>query len=464
MLRPFVHATAACFSFITIATPTSALAETLLTADLVAERAQATSHELLGRAEEVAAARAGVDQALASYLPRLQGTARYTRLSDVPATSLGNLVVAPTAQPGSRPDSTQLVAVPVSFASISNQYLAQATLQLPVSDYLLRLPQLHAAASGNARASEMMAKATRLRIGADARVAYFTWLRGRMQTTIAEQSLDLARAHLQDVNHAAEVGAASKADVLRVEAQVASAELMLTRARDFAAVAETTLRTLMHDPSDAPYQSSDDLAAEVARELPEAKPEADLWSEAGAHRLELQALSESSRALRQQAKAAVAAGLPRLDAVANAVYANPNPRIFPQQDQFRGTWDATVQLSWSPTELPASRAAQRAALARAAQIEEQRAATVDAIKIEVSRAAHAVGEARVAIGSATRAQRAAEESCRIRRSLFQNGRATSVELTDAETEVTRARMELLNAQIELRIAYAQLAYALGRSG
>jgi outer membrane protein TolC len=442
----------------------SASADTSLTAELVAERAQSTSHELLARAEEAAAARAGVDQALASYLPRLQGTARYTRLSDVPATSLGNLVLAPTAQPGSRPDTAQLVAVPVAFASISNQYLAQASLQIPLSDYLLRLPQLHAAASGNARASELVAKATRQRIGTDARVAYFTWLRGCMQTAIAEQSLELARGHLQDVTHAAEVGAASKADVLRVEAQVASAELMLTRARDFAAVAETSLRTLMHDPSSAPYQSSDDLTAEVAEDLPEAKPEVELWSEAAAHRLELHALAESAGALRQQAKAALVAGLPRLDAVGNAVYANPNPRIFPQQDQYRGTWDATIQLSWSPTELPGVGAARRSALAKAAQLEEQRAATVDAIKIEVSRAAHAVGEARMAIGSATRAQRAAEESCRIRRSLFQNGRATSVELTDAETELTRARIELLNARIELRVAHAQLMYALGRAG
>jgi hypothetical protein len=42
-----------------------------------------------------------------------------------------------------------------------------------------------------------------------------------------------------------------------------------------------------------------------------------------------------------------------------------------------------------------------------------------------------------------RGQHAAEESCRIRRVLFQNGRATSVELTDAEPELTRARMDLL---------------------
>lgn len=434
----------------------------MLSADRVAARAQATSPEVRARADDLAAAQAGVDQAAAAYLPRLQGTARYTRLSDVPATSLGNLVLAPAAQPGSRPDSAQLVAVPMAFVSLPNQYLAQASLQIPLSDYALRLPQLRAAATDNAQASEVLAKVAGLRVGTDARVAYFTWLRGRAQTEIAAESLELARAHAQDVARAAEAGTASKADVLRVEAQVANAELLLVRARDFAAVAETQLRTLMHDATAEHYQSSDDLAIEVAADRPEARPETDLWLEAATHRLELRALDLAAQGLRQQARAALAAGLPRIDAVGNAIYANPNPRVFPQQDQYRGTWDASVQLSWAPTELPAARAARRAALAKAAQLEAQRAATMDAIKLEVSQAAQALGEARMAIASATRGQKAAEESCRIRRSLFQNGRATSVELTDAETELTRARTELLSARIELRIAHARLIHALGR--
>jgi outer membrane protein TolC len=50
----------------------------------------------------------------------------------------------------------------------------------------------------------------------------------------------------------------------------------------------------------------------------------------------------------------------------------------------------------------------------------------------------------------------------VRQVLFQNGRATSVELTDAETELTRARMELVGAQIDLRLAGTRLRHALGR--
>jgi outer membrane protein len=450
-----------CVTCLLAVAAAQARAETKLTADDVARRAQATSYEVRARADERAAAESAVDQTMAAYLPRLSGAARYTRLSDVKATSLGMLVVAPGAQPGSTPDPSRMVAVPLEFPTIPNQVAAQASLQVPLSDYLLRIPQAHAAASGNARSAALTEKAARLRTGTEARVAYYLWLRARMQVHIAEQAVEQAHGHLEDVKHAAEAETASTADVLRVESQVATAELLLTRVRNLVVVSETQLRTLMHDPSTEPYASTEDLLAPL-EDAPETAAAELLWSEAASQRLELRALDESAGAYRQQAKVALASGLPRLDAIGNAAYANPNPRIFPQDDHFRGTWDASVQLAWAPTDLPAAQAARRAAKARAAQLDDQRAALLDGIKLEVTQSAQALAEARAAIETARRGQRAAEESCRIRRVLFQNGRATSVELTDAETELTRARMELVGAQIDLRVAHARLVHALGR--
>jgi outer membrane protein TolC len=49
----------------------------------------------------------------------------------------------------------------------------------------------------------------------------------------------------------------------------------------------------------------------------------------------------------------------------------------------------------------------------------------------------------------------------VRRLLFLNGRATSVELTDAETERSRAQLEVIGARIDHRIAEVRLAHATG---
>jgi outer membrane protein TolC len=437
-----------------------------LTADEVAHRARDVSPELRARAEEHAAAEDEVAQARDAFIPRLTGTARYTRVSNITLPSLGNLVVAPPdAQPGSAADPTRLMVYPLRFPVILDQYLGQATLQVPLSDYFLRLPQAHAAATANARAASLTEEAARLRVATDARVNYYAWVRARLATGIARQGLDQARAHLGDVNQSAAAGAASRADVLRVESQVAAAELLLTRALNLAAVTEQQLRTAMHDGSHRVYEIGENVEAPLTGAIAFAPGDAGLdalRAEAATNRLEPQALTEGAGAARAQGTVALSAGLPRLDAVGNAVYANPNPRIFPQDAVYRGSWDASVQLSWVITDLPGATAARRAAHARASALDAEREQLLDAISVEVTQAAQALSEARTAIESTRRGVGSAEESYRVRRVLFQNGRATSVELTDAETELTRARLDLVNAQIDLRLANARLVHALGR--
>ena len=57
--------------------------------------------------------------------------------------------------------------------------------------------------------------------------------------------------------------------------------------------------------------------------------------------------------------------------------------------------------------------------------------------------------------------RAAEEAHRVRTLMFQNGRGTGVEVTDAEVELTRARLDLIASQVGLRVAQVELAHASG---
>jgi outer membrane protein TolC len=50
----------------------------------------------------------------------------------------------------------------------------------------------------------------------------------------------------------------------------------------------------------------------------------------------------------------------------------------------------------------------------------------------------------------------------VRRDLFRNGKATLVEVNDAEGELTRSRLEVVNAHIDARIARVRLDHAVGR--
>jgi outer membrane protein TolC len=106
-----------------------------LTADEAARRARTTSPEIRAGQADVAASEAVVDEAKASWYPRLQGIARYTRLSDIGASNLGNLVATPpTVGPGPIPSGTQLINVPLTFPVLLNNYVLQASLTVPLSD------------------------------------------------------------------------------------------------------------------------------------------------------------------------------------------------------------------------------------------------------------------------------------------------------------------------------------------
>jgi outer membrane protein TolC len=176
----------------------------------------------------------------------------------------------------------------------------------------------------------------------------------------------------------------------------------------------------------------------------------------------MRAFERSDAALRAQRTATESTGLPRLDAFGNGYVANPSPRIFPQREEWKATWDVGVQLTWSPNDLGGSDASTRAIDAERRKLDAERATVKDTLRDEISAAVVATQEAAAEAESADRGLSAAEESYRVRRELFELGRATQVELVDAETDVLRARLEMIQARVDARVARVQLEHAVGR--
>lgn len=442
-----------------------------LTADEVARRAVKSSSQIAAKRQSIESAEASVDQAKAGFYPSLTLSARYTRLSDIETPSLGTVVVSPNPNPHQvdlgDPNATPpvaaepLFATPLSFPSLLNQYVLQAQLTVPLSDYLLRTSRAISGANRVKNASEIEERATRLSVARDARVSYYQWIRAQGMSFIGAQSVEQAKGHLSDANNAFQAGLISKADVLRAQTGVKSAELFFQRANSAVQLATTRLRVLMKDDAGKRYDVGENILAPVAP-LPGTASEEAAFREASLQRLELKVLAENEQALRDQAALTSAGNYPRLDAMASAQYANPNQRFFPQEDKFRGTWDAGVVLSWSPTAIFGAQAGARSLNAKAAELVAQRQALIDGLELEVSQALSAERDAQFAVTVTQQALASADEGYRVRRELFRGGRATLVEVTDSETELTRARLELVNAHVDLRIARVELAHALGR--
>jgi outer membrane protein len=434
-----------------------------LTSETAATRAKETSPALRKQREELRAAAADVDRALAAYFPRLSVEAQYTRLSDVGDSELGNLVAAPTAGPGPIPAGAPLVNVPLEFPQILNQYSVTANLVVPVSDYFLKVAPSHRAAKFARESTAQNLEIEKLDADAGARYAYYDWVRAKLGAIVADQALAQTQAHLNDLKALVDAGTASRADLLRVESQTAHAELVAVKSRHLSQLAEDHLRTLMHDPPNQGYVigESFNAAPSADRQVPKLE---ELLRVAQAQRPEFRALEKAEQARRSEASAERGAYAPRLDLFAGATYANPNSRIFPSEEEWKATWQAGAKLSITLSDIPGTSARARSIDAKAASLVADRSVLADGVRTQVLQAAQAADEAEIALSTTERGLRAAEESYRVRKLLFANGRATTVEVLDAETDLTQARYDAVGARIDRGVARAQLARAVGQVG
>jgi outer membrane protein TolC len=434
------------------------------TADSVALRSRATSLDVAAKHEALRAAAAKVDQAIVGFFPRISGVGRYTRNSAVPAAGFGSLVApAPGTVPGAGgvlPANAQLVSFPLAFpAAPVDSYLIQGSITVPLSDYFLRIAHSYAAASHNEDSARFDKLATEAKSVADGRVAFYNWVKAAGQFEVLKQALNAAQEHQRDAEVLFKAGQASKADVLQAQSQVASGALAVAQAEEFTKLAEEQLRIMTHsEPDEAVI-----LGEDVISELPKTGVDLNgMRQEALASRAELKALSAGEQGLGRIASLSRAAAWPQLSAFGDLVYANPNQRIFPQAAKFTGTWDVGLQLSWSPNDLGTALGAGAEADANTAKLRAQRAQVRDGVLLEVMQAVQAMKTADTSVEATNAGMSASEEAYRVRREMYRVGKATSVELTDAESTLFRAKLAAVSARIDQRIARVKLDHATGR--
>jgi outer membrane protein TolC len=410
--------------------------------------------------ESLRGAAARVDEAWASFLPRLTGLGKYTRLSNFTPPSIGGGSVVGTLAPAGTINPTPTEAVTFSFPFfVLDNWLLQAQLSVPISDYFLRIDQNYTAATSSQEAARWDVVTARSASEANGRIAYYAWMNARGAVVVAVQALNDQKTHVKDARNQFATGNASKADVLRAETAMSSAELALERARNLMDLSEKQLRVAMHLRDDEPVKPGEDLDAAVP---PVQGNVQQMTLEALSARPEVKSADANAAAAHNQAQAAKAGRWPTLSAFGDIIAGNPNPRYIPPANTWNTTWDAGAQLTWSPNDTLVTNGNVRDFEARVAQIEANKNVTRDNIEIEVTQTLQGVHEADFSIESSKRELASAEEAYRVQRELFNNGRGTSATLADSESDLTRARLDSLNAKVAARTARIRLEHALGR--
>jgi outer membrane protein len=409
-----------------------------LTADQAASRAGGASPTVRRRAAEIEAAIAQAESAELARVPLVSAKASYTRLSHLEPPMVAGIQIGTV---------------------LDNAYLAEAQLVVPLSDYLLRYPRLIDAARLGAEVARIGKRSGEVTAGQDARLAYYEWVRARMQVLVAKRQLVQVQRTLDQVRALAEAQRLNKADLMRVESQNAEAEQVVDQLENLAQLREEQLRLLIGAPAGEPLAIGEDIRANVT--APDTGRLDDLIGTAKRQRLEFKTIDTGIAAKESQRAAEKANLLPRLSAFAVADYADPNPRVLLSKDEFRLTWSVGAQLTWTLNDALQSRASDHRIRAEADELRADRENLERGTRIEVLAAQQAVALAQHSLATSQKGLAAAEESYRVRKELLNAERATAVELVDAETELTRSRITALNARVDLRVARAQLDHALG---
>ncbi|MBX7190863.1 MAG: TolC family protein [Sandaracinaceae bacterium] len=449
-----------------------------LTADEVARRAVATAPTIAQGRAQLEQARAGAAQAYLAFFPRLDLTARYTRLSPITQGTLGNSSITPeqedmlrtlignVADPSAQALFTvnlesQLALANFTFPVLLDSVSLGAEIRYPVSDVFFQVLPSYEGAERAVDAQETQMQATASAVSQQAREAFYTYARARAATAVAESTVRTIEAQERVVQSAVDAGVTPRVDLMRLRAQLAAARVAVERARGGTATAAEALRALMHEDGRGEIPVAEDLLAG----LPELEgSREDLILRAYSERPESRAIAHLLRARDRQIEAAEGSRYPHLVLDGQFSFDNPNQRLFPAQQRFVENYTLSVILTWSPNDLFAGEERARQARAQRAESEAQLDQLHDGIRIQVTQSYEAYRAARLSLDAAHAGIEAAEEGVRVRTEQYRAGAGLITELMAATADLARAQLDLVSAAIDARIAHTQLVRAIGADG
>ena len=412
-----------------------------LTLDEAIQRGLDTSHRLAEVVARGDAADAVIGERRAASLPQIAAQAGYTRTNHVDAFG----VLLPTNQ------------LRIIYPDVPDNYRTRLDLQWPIYTGG-RLDALERAARIDATASADDVAALRGDLKLEITRAYWALVTASEALLVMERSVAQIDAHLRDVRNQLAAGLVPPNDVLNVEAQESRQRMLTVRAQAGRDNAETELARFVGAPPGVRIEPATTLEGPPA----DAGPVGALVESALRQRPERAALVKRVDAARERGRAAAAGMKPTVAVGAGVDDGQPNPRIFPREETWKSSWDASVNLNWPLFDggKVRSETAETSAATRASQ---ERLAELDSvIAADVRQRARDVDASRAAIDAAADAVRSAAEARRVVGERFNAGVATSTEVLDAQVALLQAALDRTLVMANARLADARLARAIGQ--
>ncbi len=411
-----------------------------LSLDDAVTRAVDASHRLAEARARGDAAAAVVGSRRAPALPQVTAVAGYTRTNHVDEFG----ILLPNNQ------------LRVIYPDIPDNYRSRLDVQWPL--YTAgRLDALEAAAQREQNATSRDLDAVSADVRLDATRAFWSLVVARENLRVLTESLARMTAHVRDVHNQFEAGLVPPNEELTARAQEARQRMLSIQSRTVRANAEADLARLV---GLAPGTSIDVSASLLSPEVVDSF--AALVAVARQNRPERHALEERVAAAESRVRAADAGRKPIVAVAGGVDYARPNPRIFPRLGEWRESWDASVNVSWSLFDGGRTKAETAEASAGVRLVHARLAEFDSLVALEIRQRLSELESSRAALDAADVAVEAATEARRVVGDRFAAGVATSTDVIDAQVAILQAQLDRTQAVASARLAEARLNRAVGR--
>ncbi len=391
---------------------------------------------------KVISSSAKVDEVQSQYFPQLKLTANYTRLSDVPAFEV-HLPISPT---------------PIKISDVLlNNYTVRLSLQQPLFTGF-RLSALKSAAEYyNESVSEDVNK-TKNEVAFSVYTSYLNLYKAQQLKNLLQESVKSAEQHITDTKNFMDNGLATKNDLLKFEVQESNIQLSLIDANNNIDLARSSLNKALGLPlNEGTEIEKVDIVPETVSENLDA-----LEKEALDNRSEIKSIKYSLEAGKENIRASRSGYFPSVYLSGNYTYANPNSRYQPPLEQFKGTWDIGITLSWDIWNWGSTSSQVVQAEENLYQAQTSLDQIKDNIQLEVNQNYLSLKYAKEKLDVTMKAIEQADENLRTFREKYDVQLATSTDIIDAENSLLQTKTNYTNAMIDYKLAKVRLDKSLGR--
>ena len=373
-------------------------------------------------------------------LPSLKLNASYTRLSEIEpfilTTPFGSFDIVP---------------------SIVNNYNIKLSLQQPLFTGF-KLLSSSDIAEYSYEAQKQNYTRDEQQLVLDIKNAYWNLFKVIKVKSAVDENVDLINAHLTDIKNFFDQGLATKNDVLKVQVQLAEAQLRQIDAKNNVELAKSSLNNVVGLPlsSNISVQTDVSIIEEPVSDLDQ------LIKEAMENRPELKAMDFQLKAGESGITLAESNWYPQIYLTGNYYYSRPNQRIFPAEDKFNGTWDVGVGLSWDIWNWLSTSDQTKEAEAQYEQVKDSYKSLKDGITLEVTQNYLNLLKAKEKVTTANQSVHQAEENYRVTDETFKNGLVLNSDLLDAEFALMQAKTNYVQSVADYELAKANLEKSIGK--